>query len=177
VKKLRIIGIIALMSLCPAFCRAESQLWALHDFSDMREAGRIRFTNSYKVGTTDTLVYTCSGTSAEFTHTVDDVISLPKNGSQVVISPAISKLSRVEISHYQYSTCTNIKVYVSTDGTTWGSPISGSDIDYNAGGRIDVTLPRRAYYIKIANTTTAAFTIYRITYYTEDCNCFLYTPE
>lgn len=166
------------MSLCPAFCRAERQLWALHDFSGLLTAGNLTFSNSNKVGTTDTLVYTCSGTNAEFTYTNDYVISLPKSGSTVVISPAISKLSRVVINHYQYSSCTNIKVYVSTDGTNWGSPISGSDIDYTSDrGTIDVTLPRRAYYIKIANTTTADFTIYRITYYTEDCNCFLYTPE
>ena len=174
-KIIRFIGIIALLSLYPAFCQAERQLWAQHDFSDLKAKGKLEFTGS-TIGTTPELTYTCSGTGAAFAYTgADYVISLPNNGSEVVISPAISKLAGIYITYGPSSQCGNVKVYVSTDGTSWGE-IPNADIDCNSS-IIDVTMNRRNYYIKIVHTTKADFFIHSIDYYTEDCNCFPYIPE
>lgn len=176
-KIIRLIGIIALLSLYPAFCQAERQLWAAHNFSDLQAAGKLEFTGS-TIGTTPELTYTCSGTGAAFAYTgADYVISLPNNGSEVVISPAISKLAGIYVTYSSPSSqCGNVKVYVSTDGITWGEPIPNADIVCTSS-TIDVTLARRNYYVKIVHTKKADFFIGSIDYYTEDCNCFPYIPE
>lgn len=174
-KIIRLIGIIALLSLYPAFCQAERQLWAAHNFSDLKAKGKLEFTGS-TIGTTPELTYTCSGKGAAFAYTnADYVISLPNNGSEVVISPAISKLAGIYITYGPSSQCGNVKVYVSTDGTSWGE-IPNADIVCTSS-TIDVTMNRRNYYIKIVHTTKADFYIRSINYYTEDCNCFPYIPE
>ncbi len=175
-KIIRLIGIIALLSLYPAFCQAERQLWARHNFSVLNAEGNLAFLNSNTVGKTDVLTYTCSG-GGTFAFTSTYVISLPNNGSEVVISPAISKLAGIYITYSSPSSqCENVKVYVSTDGTSWGEPIPNADIVCTPT-TIDVTLNRRNYYIKIVHTKKADFYIGSIDYYTEDCNCFPYIPE
>lgn len=174
-KIIRFIGIIALLSLYPAFCQAERQLWAAHNFNTLQAAGKLVFTGS-TIGTTPELTYTCSGTGAAFAYTdANYVISLPNNGSEVVISPAISKLAGIYITYGPSSQCGNVKVYVSTDGTSWGE-IPNADIVCNSS-IIDVTMNRRNYYIKIVHTKNENFFIRSINYYTEDCNCFPYIPE
>ena len=175
-KIIRLIGIIALLSLYPAFCKAERQLWAEHDFSDLKEKGKLEFTGS-TIGTTPELTYTCSGGGVFGMEGVLWVINLSAKNSEVVISPAISKLAGIYITYSSPSSqCENVKVYVSTDGTSWGESIPNADIVCNSS-IIDVTMNRRNYYIKIVHTKNENFYIRSIDYYTEDCNCFPYIPE
>lgn len=167
--------ILCLLVLSPALTRAET---ITHDFHEMSRLSQLTFSSANKVGETDLVTYTCSGTGATFGVTNSKIcIQLPQNGGQVITSPAIENLTRVKISHYPASKCENLKVYISTDGSSWGSALSGDAIEYGNSGTIFVTVPKGNYYLKFANTTSTAVSIIQVEYTTEPCVCLKVVSE
>lgn len=169
--------ILCLLVLSPAVSRAET---ITHNFHEMSGLSQLTFSSANKVGETDLVTYTCSGTGATFGVTNSKIcIQLPQNGSQVVTSPAIEGLTNFRIYHYPSSVCSNINVYISTNGSTWGAALSGAAIEYGYGV-IYVTVPKGNYYVKIANSTATSVSVFQVIYTTEESscsNCFEYIPE
>lgn len=136
--------------------------------------------NTYARSTTDAITYTCGG---RCTFWLDHVykavmsINLLNYGDYVIISPAIDNLRGVDIFYEPANEMRNtIQVYLSTDGISWGEPLTGENIAY-AKGVINVTPPSGSYQIKIVDTNGSNDTsITEIGYMIENCNCFRYVP-
>lgn len=164
--------ILCLLVLSPALSRAET---ITHEF-----ASGFTFTNSNKTATKDGFAYSCSSTASFWLDLIyGSVISLnmPDGSSAATTSTAIENLTRVMISHYPASKCENLKVYISTDGSSWGSALSGDAIEYGNSGTIFVTVPKGNYYLKFANTTSTAVSIIQVEYTTEPCVCLKVVSE
>lgn len=145
------------------------------------------FENDNKVGrsTTSPIVYTCGG-SADFgaSHAVDGYTSplsirLLNTGDYVIISPALKQLSKLTINFIPSDkTRSNLKVYLSEDGSEWGTALAGDDISYTANGKVVADFETGVYYVKIVNNNGSNdVSIKSIEYRFDDCNCFTYTPE
>ena len=151
-----------------------------HDFNAMYGT-TLQVTNAGLTGTTDLLTYTCSGSAIFTLETFNPVgsrkvcIDMP-NASSVFTTSAVEGLTQIHFSHYPNSKCENIKVYVSTDGTSWGEPLSGDAIEYQKGG-IWANVPRGTYYIKVANTTATHVSIIQIDYSISPCYCLQVVSE
>lgn len=173
----------SLITLILAILSTASAHAFTHDFQAMREANpqTLTFTGSTIGTASDGFVYTC-GESAVFgpDHQSGSLMSvkLLNSDDYVTISPAVENLVEVTIRYIPYErNYTNIKVYTSRDGSSWSSALSGSSIDYTNLGYIVVTLPKNAYYLKIANSNGSKdVSIRSITYTQTDCNCFPYVP-
>ncbi len=165
--------ILCLLVLSPALSRAET---ITHEFRT-----GFTFSNSNKTATKDGFSYSCGSSTASFWLDLiyGSVISLnmPDGSSAATTSTAIENLTRVMISHYPASKCENLKVYISTDGSSWGSALSGDAIEYGNGGTIFVTVPKGNYYLKFANTTSTAVSVIQVEYTTEPCVCLKVVSE
>ena len=95
----------------------------------------------------------------------------------MIISPAIDNLRGFDIFYGPASQIrTTIQVYLSTDGISWGEPLTGEDIKYGKSV-INVTPPSGSYQIKIVDTNGSYdASITEIDYIIENCNCFRYVP-
>ena len=176
----RTIYIIALLTLSSAFCRAESVPSITHNFNTMSENSTLTWPVNYKTGVTPQLTYACTGTSATFGTYSDVNITLNMSAANdiITISPAIEGLTKFEINFYQNSKRESIEVYVSTDGTNWGDPITGSDYREDAKQLIRIkNLPRNNYYIQIRNKTSTAVSIFEMRYYQTSCHCLRVVSE
>lgn len=151
-----------------------------HNFHTMLNGGTLSCPNPYKIGTisgSPDTIYTCTGSAVFGADLVNPsgyqviAINLPNSSSVVTLSPSIENLTIIRLMHYPLTTRTNIKVYVSPT-TTFGDPLSGDAIRYD-NGVIEATIPKGNYYIKIANTSSTAVSIYQIDYFTSSCNCFV----
>lgn len=138
--------------------------------------------NTYARSTKDAITYTCGGKSASkfgLDHVYKSVMSinLLNYGDYVIISPAIDNLRGFDIFYEPASQIRNtIQVYLSTDGISWGEPLTGENITY-AKGVINVTPPSGSYQIKIVDTNGSYdASITEINYMIENCNCFRYVP-
>lgn len=148
-----------------------------HNFGTKIADNTLTRSNANKVGRTDDgLVYTCCG-NAIFRY-VDSpgymCLRLPNGtGDSVIISPPLTKLSELRIyPHTHKKGETDIKVAISTDGATWTeTPVT---MDYSNGSYIKVTIPVRAYYLKIYSVVSTDIVEIKYTYL--DCNCFSVTP-
>ena len=156
-----------------------------HNFQSMNTEPRtIEFqsNNKYARSTTDAITYTCGGKSDckfwtdHVSHTFLS-INLLNYGDYVIISPAIDNLKGFDIFYEPASQIRNtIQVYLSTDGISWGEPLTGENIAY-ATGVINVTPPSGSYQIKIVDTNGSYdASITEIDYMIENCNCFRYVP-
>ena len=156
-----------------------------HNFQSMNTEPRtIEFqsANTYARSTKDAITYTCGGTSASkfgLDHVYKSVMSinLLNYGDSVIISPAIDNLRGFDIFYEPANEKRNtIQVYLSTDGISWGEPLTGENIAY-AKGVINVTPPSGSYQIKIVDTNGSYdASITEIDYMIENCNCFRYVP-
>ena len=79
----------------------------------------------------------------------------------------IPNLSNLLVYYYPKSQHTNIQVYLSKDGVSWGDPLSGT---YTTTG-IDLTFPQSDYYIRLTNTTATTVWIEGLYYTWGDCDC------
>ena len=168
--------ILCLLVLSPALSRAET---ITHEFRT-----GFTFSNSNKTATKDGFSYSCGSSTAVFgldlinpAGTKVIALNMPDGSSEATTSTAIENLTRVMISHYPASRCENLKVYTSTDGSSWGSALSGDAIEYGNGGTIFVTVPKGNYYLKFANTTSTAVSIIQVEYTTEPCVCLKVVSE
>lgn len=168
--------ILCLLVLSPALTRAET---ITHEF-----ASGFTFSNSNKTATKDGFSYSCGSSTAVFGQDLINpagkkviALNMPDGSSGATTSTAIENLTRVMISHYPASRCENLKVYISTDGSSWGSALSGDAIEYGNSGTIYAFLPKGNYYLKFANTTSTAVSIIQVEYTTEPCVCLKVVSE
>ena len=174
----------SLITLILAILSTASAHAFTHDFQTMRTPPETLTFNapSSTIGTSsDGIVYTCGGSARFWTDHVSGTkisINLLNSNDYVTISPAVEKLVEVSIRYQPYErNYTNIKVYVSRDGSSWGSALSGTSINYTNNGYILVHLPKNAYYLKIVNDDGSKdVSITSIVYTQTDCNCFEYVP-
>lgn len=161
---------VFLLVLCESPLRAET---ITHVFNtDVASYGKVNNV-SYKQATMkDGFVYTCGTSSAVFgaDHIFGSVIAinLPNSSSEVVVSPAIEGLTQVRISHYPNAKCPDLKVYISTDGISWGDPLTA--MEYGLGTTF-ADVPKGNYYLKIANSSSAPLSIIEIRYTTDPSSC------
>ncbi len=167
--------ILCLLVLSPALSRAET---ITHEF-----ASGFTFTNSNKTATKDGFAYSCSSTAVFGQDLINPAgtkviaLNMPDGSSAATTSTAIENLTRVMISHYPASKCENLKVYISTDGSSWGSALSGDAIEYGNSGIIYAFLPKGNYYLKFANSSSADVSIIQVEYTTEPCVCLKVVSE
>lgn len=139
-----------------------------------------------KIGnsTNDGFTYTCGG-KAEFGY--DHVygtkicIKLLNSNDYFTVSPAIDDLATVSVMYISKTkdctACTNIKVYISSDGSTWGSPLPASRVSYHTGF-VTAIIPKGKYFIKILNSNGSNdLSITTVVYTPVNCNCNTYIPE
>lgn len=170
---------IILLSICTlgsAFCRAESAA-ITHDFNVMNKAGTLTYLSDYKIGVTNEVTYTCMGKGV-FTNVAGTGgfiigIKLSKNDS-VQTSPAIANLKRLQLLHNKGSVPSGVKIYTSTDNSTW-TDISSSAICSKSD--IDVPITKGDYYIKVVNKTGADINFLSFSYIYDPCHCLRVVSE
>lgn len=164
---------VFLLVLCVSPLRAET---ITHNFHAKTTAKEIAFSNSNKQATmNDGFVYSCGTSSAVFGaeliySSLTIAINLPNSSSEVVVSPAIEGLTQVRISHYPDAECPNLKIYISTDGTSWGDPLPADAMGYGLGTTF-ADVPKGNYYLKIANSSSEQLSIIEIRYTTDPSSC------
>lgn len=166
-------SVILLLALSVAVSSVEAGS-ATHDFNTMAGSTLI-FSNNYQTGTTDLLTYQCNG-SAVFAATNSTIcLKMTNSSSEMVSDRPIPNLSSLKVLYYSASyPYTNIQVYLSKDGVSWGDPLSGS---YSKNG-IDLTFPQSDYYVRLTNTTASTVWIQGFKYTWGDCDCkAVETPE
>ncbi len=153
-----------------------------HDFNQMNAKPRtINFGtgNTSATTTTDDITYTCGGTAtAKFytDHVHKSVISinLLSNTDYVIVFSPLEPIASVRISYYSESTVyTNLKIYASSDGSDYGSPLSA----LYESSVINAEIPIGSHYLKIRNEGSTKISITEMKYTRETCNCFRYVPE
>lgn len=169
-KRIATILLISISTLSSAFCRAES-VAITHDFNDLVSKGTLTFPNrpsSYAVGETDLVTYTGSngGTFASVGGKI--AITLPNDGVMQT-SPEISDLTRLHLMHTKGSTPSGIKIYISTDNSSWTEVTSSAVF---SSSDIDVPMPAKGnYFLKVVNKSGAAISFLMWIYYYEPCHC------
>ena len=177
--KKQLITTFVLLSLCPAFGRAET---IVHDFDALWKASQLSTQSPYTLGTINSdTTYTCSGSNAKFDvyPTTRLGIHLKSNGDQVVMSPPIADLDSIFISYHpaEYRT---IKTYISEDNISW------TEVEMTKGinGSREFKLPEKGtYYVKFANKNSSNdFYLQMVRYITNptpvsSCNCLRVVSE
>lgn len=167
---------IILLSICTlgsAFCRAESAA-ITHDFDKMNSARTLTYLNDYKIGVTNEVTYTCMGKGV-FTNVGGFIIGIQlSNNDSVQTSPAIANLKRLQLLHNKGSVPSGVKIYTSTDNSTW-TDISSSAICSKSD--IDVPITKGDYYIKVVNKTGAVINFLSFSYTYDPCHCLRVVSE
>lgn len=196
-RRLANITVLVILILGSAICRAENVV-VTHDFGELRDADKLHFsanaanvTNGVCSVDDDGVIYTClaAGTPTNATKNSTKFwqgtianplplsICLPTYDCEVTTTQ-FHNLDSLVILHYPEGTsCTNIKIKLSTDGETWSSALTPPAVDY-ASGTIYARFPVGNYYVKICNTTSTSVSIPEIVFVSKpDCtNCLIYTP-
>lgn len=174
---MRYLSVLYLLILGSIISRA-ADVVTTENFNTMNGSGTITFTSGNKVGTTDFVTYTCSGTNAEFAgYGVQGVcLCLPKSTSTVTTS-LISNFKHLQFNYFpdnkNYLTppSTTMRISISEDGSSWTN-VTESAEGMNGVVNLDIPTPGN-YYLKIQNTNgSKPFYISQIQYTTESCNCF-----
>jgi hypothetical protein len=144
----------------------------------MSQPDEISFSLDRKTATTPLLTYTC-GKNAVFGTDNNSIICMKfsANGDSATTTQ-VEELAGMQIMHSSGYSSDFLNMFVSKDGETWNK-LTGDSIAYRSGG-IDVTLPKGNYYIKWKTKKKpdpTPFCIYSVTYYLEQCNCFVYEEE
>lgn len=169
---MRYLSVFYLLILGSVISRA-ADVVTTENFNTMNGSGTITFTSGNKVGTTDFVTYTCSGTNAEFAgYGVQGVcLCLPKSTSTVTTS-LISNFKHLQFNYFPSANyLSTMVISISEDGSSW-TDITSSATGIKGVVNVDMPTPG-SYYLKIQNTySTNSFYIYQIQYTTESCNCF-----
>ena len=167
---------VILLSICTlssAFCRAESAA-ITHDFDKMK--GTMTFLSDNKVGVTSEVTYTCMGNGV-FTNVADKGVIIGirlSNNDSVQTSPAVENLKRLQLLHNKGSVPSGVKIYTSTDNSTW-TDISSSATCSKSD--IDVPITKGNYYIKVVNKTGAVINFLSFSYIYDPCHCLRVVSE
>lgn len=162
-----------------ATCMAENDTIS-HDFAALTASGGITYTNSNKTGTTAEIVYTCTGTNAQFyldlIYNSTIAINLPSSPCNVTTSPAVDNMIGLEVWHYKEAGVVP-EVYVSTEADPTWRPATGDTIVQNDAQVIRLALPQNKYFVKVQNSTSGKkYSILKINYISRrPCNCLRVT--
>lgn len=162
-----------------ATCMAENDTIS-HDFSALTASGKLTRSNSDKTGTTDEIVYTCTGTNAkiwlDLIYGERVSINLPSSPCNVTTSPAVDNMIGLEVWHYKEAGVVP-EVYVSTEADPTWRKATGDTIVQNDAQVIRLTLPQNKYNVKVQNSTSSKkYSILKINYIKQrPCNCLRVT--
>lgn len=177
-KRIAIILLIGICTLSSAFCRAES-VAITHDFDDMVSKGTLTFPyrpSDYSVGVTDLVTYTGSSGGGFGLYSSAFCITLP-TGGVIQTSPAVENLTRILVTHTKGAVPTGVRLYISTDNSSWSEITSLASLNSSA---IEAPMPSKGnYYLKIVNETasTINFLSVQYTYDNESCHCLRVVSE
>ena len=170
------IALVVWILVSPVVCRAD-RVSVRHEFSEMSQPDEIKYSNSNKTAETALLTYTC-GKNAEFGIDNSSIICMKfsSNGDSATTTQ-VEELAGMQITHSSGYSSGFLNMFVSKDGESWNK-LAGDSIAYRPGG-IDVALPKGNYYVKwkTRKKPSTTFCIYSVTYYLEQCNCFVYEEE
>lgn len=162
-----------MLTLSAARLSAES---VAHNFHSMFSAvpPTLTVTNSNKTGTTDEVVYTCSGNSNSQFYYYNDVLYLWQKGygAQVTTS-TIDNLDSIAILYAPASIIAFDAQISADEGANW----TNVTVEQKLGGVSCIKLPAHgSYQLRIKRKSTD-FYIQEMRYYLKYCNCFRYVPE
>ena len=157
--------------------QAETYTNLTHDIDTDWKEGKLVLSGSDKVGTYASIPmsYNCAESAVFGNVSTQKHIKLYNKWDYITTSTALKNLKEITIIHEPSKVCGNIQVYISTDGSTWGSALSGDMIAYHSGS-ITATVPEGTYYVKIRNCSADDVSIAIIRYQMTNCNCFTFTP-
>lgn len=155
--------------------QAETYTNLTHDIDTDWKEGKLVLSGSDKVGTYASIpfVYNCAESAVFGLVGMKIHLKLYNSGDYFTTSTALKNLKDITIFHDPYAKCENIQVFVSTDGSTWGSALTS--VEYQKGYLI-ATVPEGTYYVKIRNSSADDVSITMIQYRMVNCNCFTFTP-
>ena len=170
---LRHAWILVVLVLCAASSSAEEYVLT-QNFHDLGSA--ITFSNSNKVGTTDSVTYTCYATAKFAGYNVSGwkyICLYMENQYDSVMTSAVKDVSRFTMTYYPRNVdrSSAISISISLDGESWTEM---SAVYEHSKGYLSFPMPVKGdYFIKIKNTAAgSAFYIESASYSIESCNCF-----
>lgn len=156
----------------------------VHDF---RSATGRSFSDDFKSCTislsSGTYTYTCGSNSSMGADPSSQIsVALTHSGDYVTLSPAMGDLSEFVINFTSNTkntaNYTNIKIYISEDGSTWGNPLPANRVNYASAGTVKAIIPKGTWFIKVLNTNgSKPVYITTLRYTPVNCNCNTYIPE
>lgn len=157
----------------------------VHNFTSLVSESKIAFSARLGVANAvgkvdDGVVYTCTGSNNAkfFSPSVGEFALNLGARMDSVTTTRIANLKEIKMINVSSSglLTTDIKLKLSTDGSTWGDAIEFTQGKKTYGA----TFPKGDYYVKLYNSTSPSSAIYitelRFVTEPEDCNCFVYTP-
>ena len=180
-KKLTNISILVVFILCSTICRAANDSTIVHNFSDLITAGKLNLVKPYTEGpVTDGsgITYTCSGNVTFGSYNAQICLNFTGTGDTVTTTLIrnLKKIRFIMYSSYDNFDPSSIKVRLSTDGISWGEPLTTTTLLKNSCETSEFTACD--YYVKICTSSNKAFSIPEIRYWLsrDFCNCFPYAP-
>lgn len=162
-----------MLTLSAARLSAES---VAHNFHSMFSAvpPTLTVTNSNKTGTTDEVVYTCSGSTYSYFDYFSYVLCIWQKGygAQVTTS-TIDNLDSIAILYAPASIIAFDAQISADEGANW----TNVTVEQKTTGVSCIKLPAHgSYQLRIKRKSTD-FYIQEMRYYLKYCNCFRYVPE
>ena len=179
----RLFALLLILGSAP--CMAEDVV-IVHNFQTLYSAGNLTITpnaglEANKIGTVnDGIVYTCQyGVSFgnDLATGTQKAINLQGNNRRVVTTQ-IDNLKEIRMKNTLLNGATyqNLKIKLSTDGSTWGETIDMVAVP--ATNQYKATFAKGNYFVRIYTNENVNVSITELRFVTEpeDCNCFVYTP-
>ncbi|MBR2167677.1 MAG: hypothetical protein IJ920_05045 [Paludibacteraceae bacterium] len=159
------------LTLCAVLCRAERTV-VTHTFNTMKQPAELQLLSSNKVGKTPLLTYTCYNSAAFGIVGGQIYLNLTDYGDSI-ITTRVEELEEIQIHHgLNGYVSTTMDVYISKDSARW-EKLTGDSIRY-ISGNTTCSFPKGSYFIKWRSKKSSAVNIQTITYYQNECNCFVY---
>ena len=138
----------------------------------MKQPDSLEIHSPYKIGKTPLLTYTCYNSAAFGNVSYQICLNLTKFGDSI-ITTRVEELEEIQIYHSISGNASGIMdVYISKDSARW-EKLTGSSIVYGPSSTV-CTFPKGSYFIKWCSKRSSAVNMQSITYYMNECNCFVY---
>lgn len=159
------------LTLCAVLCRAERTV-VTHAFDSLKQPAELELLSFNKVGKTPLLTYTCYNSAAFGNVSYQICLKLTKSGDSI-ITTRVEELEEIQIYHSISGNASGIMdVYISKDSARW-EKLTGDSIRY-INGSTTCSFPKGSYFIKWRSKKSSAVNMQSITYYLNECNCFVY---
>ncbi len=179
----RLFALLLILGSAP--CMAEDVV-VVHNFQTLYSAGNLTITpnaglEANKIGTVnDGIVYTCGDNVVfgnDYATKTQKAINLSGSNKRVVTTQ-INDLKEIRMKNSLSSGARtlDLRIKLSTDGSSWGDAISMVAVP--ATNLCSATFPKGNYYVRIYTYGSVEVSITELRFVTEpeDCNCFVYTP-